>query len=240
MDPPECYHEYHSSQNRKKTTQHSRKRHDCTDTSPSPKFQYAIDTSLMSRAYSCSCSIQKSCISNQCQCLMQAQICLHLQNNNAMQNKTNFHSSVPTRVSDRHEKSSSPPPPRPSPSIISTLNTNSLVSLAISNAIGGRDWFHARHARSPSSSSRPSLAMALPFSPASTRRCLICANFRTIGSPCVLSGPLAVEDMAVSVDETTVPTTSEMALIWVEMAFIPASERIEETSDWMFWTNRAV
>jgi hypothetical protein len=46
--------------------------------------------------------------------------------------------------------------------------------------------------------------------------------------------------MAVSVEETTVPTTSEMALIWVEMAFIPASERIEETSDWMFWTNRAV
>jgi len=154
--------------------------------------------------------------------------------------QTNFHSSAPSRVSYRYEKSSSPPPPRPSPSIISTLNTNSFVSLAISNAIGGRDWFHALHARSPSSSSRPSLAMALPFSPASTKRCLICANFRTIGSPCVLSGPLAVEDMAASVEDTTVPTTSEMALIWVEMAAMPASERIEETNDWMFWTNNAV
>jgi hypothetical protein len=45
---------------------------------------------------------------------------------------------------------------------------------------------------------------------------------------------LPVDDIAVSVDETTVPTTFAMAVIWVEIAVIPASERIEETRDWMF------
>jgi hypothetical protein len=29
-------------------------------------------------------------------------------------------------------------------------------------------------------------------------------------------------------------------VIWVEIAVIPASERIDETSDWIFWTNKAV
>jgi hypothetical protein len=49
-----------------------------------------------------------------------------------------------------------------------------------------------------------------------------------------------VDDIAVSVEDTTVPTTSAIAVIWVEIAVIPASERIDETSDWIFWTNKAV
>ena len=62
-------------------------------------------------------------------------------------------------------------------------------------------------------------------------RFLSVASFRTIGSPCVLNDELPVDDMAVSVEETTVPTTPAIAVIWVEIAVIPASERMDETSD---------
>jgi len=52
-----------------------------------------------------------------------------------------------------------------------------------------------------------------------------------MGWPCVLSSPLPVEDMVVSVEETTLPTTVAMAVSCVEMAVMPASERMEETRD---------
>lgn len=71
-------------------------------------------------------------------------------------------------------------------------------------------------------------------------RFLKVASFRTTVSPCVRNDELPVDDIAVSVEETTVPTTSAIAVIWVEIAVIPASERMDETSDWIFWTNSAV
>jgi len=37
--------------------------------------------------------------------------------------------------------------------------------------------------------------------------------------------------MAVSVEETTVPTTSEIALISFRIAVIPASDRMDDTRD---------
>jgi len=37
--------------------------------------------------------------------------------------------------------------------------------------------------------------------------------------------------MAVSVEDTTEPTTFAIAVIWVEIVVMPASERIEETRD---------
>lgn len=79
---------------------------------------------------------------------------------NAMQKNT-IRERILVKSGFHHEKSSSPPWFW-SPSMMSTLNTNSLVSLAISNAMGGSDWFHILHCRSPSSSSRPSSAIALP------------------------------------------------------------------------------
>jgi len=143
-------------------------------------------------------------------------------------------------ISYRHEKSSSLPPWPCSLSIMSTFVTRSFVSCAIWNAIGGRDDVHVLQALSPSSSSRPSFAMARPVSPDSIKRCLMLASLRTTGSPCVLSAPFPVEAIAFSVAVTTVPTTSETAATSFRMAVIPASERMEETRDCMFWTNRAV
>jgi hypothetical protein len=58
--------------------------------------------------------------------------------------------------------------------------------------------------------------------------------------PWVWSVGLPVEEMAVSVAETTCPTMVAMAVISAETAGKPASERMEETRDWMFWTRRAV
>lgn len=153
-----------------------------------------------------------------------------------MQN--NKKNSKNKRACHYHEKSSSLGLWFWSPSIMSTLNTNSLVSRAISKAIGGSDWFQALHCRSPSSSSRPSSAIALPACPASKRRCLSVDSFLTIGSLWFLNA--VVDDIAVSVDCTTVPITSAMALICVSIAVIPPSERMDDTRDWIFCTNRAV
>jgi hypothetical protein len=49
-----------------------------------------------------------------------------------------------------------------------------------------------------------------------------------------------VDDIAVSVEETTVPTAFAMAVISVEIAVIPDSDRIDEMRDWIFWTSKAV
>jgi hypothetical protein len=85
-----------------------------------------------------------------------------------------------------YEKSSSPPGPWAlpccSPSMASTRSTSSLVSRAISKAMGGSDWFHCRQVRSPSSSSRASSAIPRPFSPDSMRRRRQVESLRRMGS----------------------------------------------------------
>jgi hypothetical protein len=85
---------------------------------------------------------------------------------------------------------------------MSIFITSSLVFRAISNAIGGRDWFQALQALSPWSSV-PSSAMARPSSLASIRRSLQLDSFFRIGSPWDFSVLLPVEDMAFSVAEIT-------------------------------------
>ena len=97
--------------------------------------------------------------------------------------------------------------------MISTLKSNSLVSRAISKAMGGKLWFHCLQTLSPSSSSRASSAIALPFFPASTSRCLQLDRLRNIGSAWVRNWPLPVVDMDVSVDDTILPTAVAIAVI---------------------------
>lgn len=115
--------------------------------------------------------------------------------------------------------------------MLSTRRTSSLVSRAISKAIGGNDWVHCLQILSPSSSSLASSAISLPSSLALTSRCLTLDSFRNIGSAWVLNVELLVEDIAVSVEETTLPTTVAMEFIWFVIADMPASERMDETSD---------
>jgi hypothetical protein len=46
--------------------------------------------------------------------------------------------------------------------------------------------------------------------------------------------------MEVCVASTTLPTTEEIEVSSAVMAGWPASERMEETRDWIVWTRRAV
>ena len=55
-----------------------------------------------------------------------------------------------------------------------------------------------------------------------------------MGSAWVLKAELPVVDIAASVEATTLPTTVAMADSWLVMTAIPASDRIDETRDWMF------
>jgi hypothetical protein len=83
-------------------------------------------------------------------------------------------------------------------------------------------------------------AIFLPLSEALINFALQPLSFLTIPSACARSSAFPVDDIAVSVDVTTLPTTEAIELRSVVMAVMPPSDRMAETRDWIVCTRSAV
>lgn len=111
--------------------------------------------------------------------------------------------------------------------------TSSFVSRAISNAIGGSLAVNSR--------SCSGLSISSPSAAVWDRRSEQSARLWTTGPRrSRTAGLISALSMAWSVDATTLPTTIDIALMWLRMDEMCSAPRMLATSAWMVWTSPSV